>query len=499
MNSGFLDGLADRRRRSATIDRRGSTSAGSGARTVTYKLRDWLFSRQRYWGEPFPVLHLEDGSVEARARARRCPLALPELDDFKPDAASCEPPLARAREWLETTDPATGAPGAPRHATRCRSGPGAAGTTCASRSAERRARRSRREAERYWMPVDLYVGGAEHAVLHLLYARFWHKVLYDLGLVHTTEPFQKLREPGHDPRRTATATSTTTSRTRAAGAPRRYPAPRRARRGRAHASRSPTGASREGALGADRRRCAGGPDGSASHAELADLELEEVIEKMSKSRGNVVNPDDVIAEFGADSMRLYEMFIGPLDKGAPWSTEGIPGVARFLQRAWRLLVRRGRRGRAARGARRRRGHAGAGASASRRRSQGVTRRPRGDALQHRDLEADGLRARHREGRADRRATRPRRSCCCSRRCAPHLAEELWQQLGHGDSIAYAPWPVADPALLVADTRHARGAGERQAARRDRGAGRRRRRQRSAPPRSRARTSSVTSKARRPAR
>ena len=191
------------------------------------------------------------------------------------------------------------------------------------------------EAERYWMPVDLYVGGAEHAVLHLLYARFWHKVLYDLGLVHTKEPFQKLLNPGMVLGYSYRYYDDNLSDDPAAP-PRCHRELRGAHRGRALRPRRDRRRA-QGALAARGGGALGRRSGRPLHPQIEGLVLEQVTEKMSKSRGNVVNPDDVIARWGCDSMRLYEMFMGPLDKGAPWSDESIPGLYRFLQRAWRLV------------------------------------------------------------------------------------------------------------------------------------------------------------------
>ena len=232
---------------------------GLGERAVNYKLRDWLFSRQRYWGEPIPIVHCPAcGTVPVLES--QLPLLLPDMKDFKP-TGTVEPPLAKATDWVKTNCP------------KCR-GQAQRETNTMPQWAgscwyylRYLDPRNDRQAwdptkERYWMPVDLYVGGAEHAVLHLLYARFWHKVLFDLKLVSTPEPFQKLVNQG--------------------------------------------------------------------------LILGEDGEKMSKSRGNVVNPDEVIAQHGADAFRLYEMFLGPLEAVKPWSTRSIEGVDRFLQRVWRL-------------------------------------------------------------------------------------------------------------------------------------------------------------------
>jgi leucyl-tRNA synthetase len=299
------------------------------------------------------------------------------------------------------------------------------------------------EAERYWMPVDLYVGGAEHAVLHLLYSRFWHKVLYDLGYVSTKEPFQRLLNPGMIQGKSYRYWSDDVS-----GDPnalvRRYSA-----RDVRYEGETPVVAATGQEL-AERwvePRDVRWVDGRPMHTDL-DLELEEVIEKMSKSRGNVVNPDEVIAEYGADAMRLYEMFLGPLAKGAPWSTDNIAGVHRFLQRAWRLLVEEDESGE------RLRAFAdGPGTPAQQRLlAQTIERVTRDvEALDFntaisalmvlvRDVEKDGPVPRAIAGRF----------VLLLSPFAPHLAEELWQRLGHTRSLAYEPWPEADPALLAED-------------------------------------------------
>jgi leucyl-tRNA synthetase len=266
VQSGFLDGLstADAKERIiAWLEEQ-----GSGERKINYKLRDWLFSRQRYWGEPFPILW-RDGKHELLPVAE-LPLEPPPLADFKPTGTG-EPPLARAVDWVRYSDAAT---------RETNTMPQWAGSCwyylryCDPHNTERFTGQA---AERYWMDsgqpggVDLYVGGTEHAVLHLLYARFWHKVLHDRGLVSTPEPFQRLVNQGT-------------------------------------------------ILGEDGQ-------------------------KMSKSRGNVVNPDEVIADYGADSLRLYEMFMGPLEQTKPWSMTGVQGVHRFLARVWRLVMEEDQEGR----------------------------------------------------------------------------------------------------------------------------------------------------------
>jgi len=415
---------------------------GHGSGTVTYKLRDWLFSRQRYWGEPFPVLHTEDG-VKLVAESE-LPLLLPELDDFRP-AGERETPLERAREWIETTDPATGKP-ARRDRNTMPQWAGSCWYFLRFVDPKNETAPFSPEAERYWMPVDLYVGGAEHAVLHLLYARFWHKVLYDLGLVHTKEPFQRLVNQGmilgvsyrhYDDDVADEAT----------------PGVRRFSFREVRSEGEATVAIADGRLVKARwvapEKVRPGGDGSAWHAEIEGLELEPVVEKMSKSRGNVVNPDDVVAEHGADAMRLYEMFLGPIDQSAPWTIEGILGVARLLSRVWRMLVDDDRPGEPIRTL-----PDGAGTAEQQRllatTIQGVTE----------DVEAMRFNTAIAKlmvfVRDVAREAPPARGAAESfvkllSPFAPHIAEELWEKLGHAESIAYAPWPEADPAFLEADT------------------------------------------------
>ncbi|MEN8158660.1 MAG: leucine--tRNA ligase [Myxococcota bacterium] len=441
VNSGFLDGLATAEAKRRMNDWLEQNAKGEHA--ITYKLRDWLFSRQRYWGEPFPVLHLEDGTTKL-VPDDALPVLLPELDDFRP-SGEFETPLSRVPDWIQTTDPESG-----RAARRDpNTMPQWAGSCwyylrfCDPRNPSAPLSE---EAERYWMPVDLYVGGAEHAVLHLLYARFWHKVLYDAGLVHTKEPFQKLLNPGmilgytyrywddnvgDDP--DATAHCYPSSAVRVEGE---------------RAIAVATGQEVK-ARWLKRERVRFEADGTPLHPEIDDLPLEEVIEKMSKSRGNVISPDDVIAEFGADSMRLYELFMGPLEKGAPWATDGIPGCFRFLQRAWRLFVDDEAGGEPTREL-----PPGAGsedqARLTARTVAGVTADM--EAIQPntaiaklmvfaRDVAKDAPLPRE-AGEAFLRMLAP---------FAPHLAEELWSRLGHEESVALAAWPEADASLLVEDT------------------------------------------------
>ena len=230
-----------------------------GESAVEYKLRDWLFSRQRYWGEPFPIIHV-DGEHKAIPEDE-LPLLLPKIEQYVPTGTH-ESPLSAIGEWVNTTDPETGSP-ARRETNTMPQWAGSCWYYLRFLDPNNEDRPWDADVEKYWMPVDLYVGGVEHAVLHLLYSRFWHHVLHDLGLVSTREPYKKLFNQG----------------------------------------------------------MIQGKDG----------------QKMSKSRGNVINPDDVIEEYGADSMRLYEMFMGPLDKSKPWSTKGLQGCARFAEKIWRIF------------------------------------------------------------------------------------------------------------------------------------------------------------------
>ncbi|MEZ4280271.1 MAG: leucine--tRNA ligase [Myxococcota bacterium] len=439
--SGFLDGLETEAAKRKMIEWLESKGLGRG--TVTYKLRDWLFSRQRYWGEPFPVVHGPDGDTQLIPESE-LPLLLPELDDFKPKGEGFEAPLARVPEWIETTD-AKGrrvlrdANTMPQWAGSCWYflrfvDPGNDSAPWSM------------EAERYWMPVDLYIGGAEHAVLHLLYSRFWHKVFYDLGLVHTKEPFQKLVNQGMILGESFRYYDDDVGDSAAPGSARRYASadvretddgPVAKADGRAlkarwlHLSKV--------VLDADR---------NAWHPDDPALPLERVVEKMSKSKGNVVNPDDVIREHGADAMRLYEMFIGPLEKAAPWSTEGILGIARFLQRAWRLF-----HDDAPDGERFRAPEAGEGSLEQRRLTAGTIAGVTDDLEAMRfNTAISKLMVFARDITKD--APLPRASAeafvLLLSPMAPHVAEEIWQLLGNRESLAYAPWPVADPALLVSD-------------------------------------------------
>ncbi len=259
INSGFLDGLYKDEAIAKMID--WLEKNNKGARKTTYRLRDWLFSRQRYWGEPIPIIHMEDGSMKP-VPENELPLELPITNEIRPSGTG-ESPLANIEDWVNVVDPETGMKGR-RETNTMPQWAGSCWYYLRYIDPKNKEELADPEKLKKWLPVDVYIGGAEHAVLHLLYARFWHKVLYDLGMVPTKEPFQKLFNQG--------------------------------------------------------------------------MILGENNEKMSKSKGNVVNPDDIVKSHGADTLRVYEMFMGPLDAAIAWSEDGLDGSRRFLDRVWRLFV-----------------------------------------------------------------------------------------------------------------------------------------------------------------
>ena len=342
-------------------------STGKGHVTVNYKLRDWLFSRQRYWGEPIPILH--DGNDVIPLSDSDLPLTLPVLERIKPSGTG-ESPLANAKEWLNVVDPSSGKVYV-RETNTMPQWAGSCWYYLRFIDPHNDDQAWDLEKEKYWMPVDLYVGGAEHAVLHLLYARFWHKVLFDLGYVSTREPFQKLVNQGM-------------------------------------------------ILGMDG-------------------------EKMSKSRGNVINPDEVVGQYGADTMRLYEMFMGPLERSKPWNTSGIEGVYRFLNRLWRRFIN----------------------------DEGIVielsdTTPTNETLimMHASIKKVGNDL---EGLAFNTGISqlmvfsnhlrslevvPRQALevflMLLNPFSPHIAEEMWSLMGHDDELVYADWPEYDEQLLVKD-------------------------------------------------
>ncbi|MCQ2377845.1 MAG: leucine--tRNA ligase [Victivallaceae bacterium] len=397
MNSANADGL-DLNGSSVEKSKPAATewlaARGLGRKAVKYKLRDWLFSRQRYWGEPFPIIHYEDGSIELVDESE-LPVSLPEMSDFKPTGDG-EPPLARSREFTEYVNPRDGRRGRretntmPQWAGSCwyylryidPLNPDAAWDPA---------------KERYWMPVDLYVGGAEHAVLHLLYARFWHKVLFDLGLVSTPEPFKKLVNQGmilgisyKDSRGVLVPTD--------------------------QVDFTPGGPVRK-------------DDGE---------KLVEFPAKMSKSLRNVVNPDDVIAQYGADGMRLYEMFMGPLEATKPWNTAGVEGVFRFLKRAYRVFREIPVTEQKVSGELERLCHASI--------------RKVGEDIEHFGFNTAISQLMVLLNEMAKQSALPRDAAenfvLLLAPFAPHFAEELWEFLGHGESLAYAPWPEYDETKLA---------------------------------------------------
>jgi leucyl-tRNA synthetase len=334
--------------------------SGHGRAASTTRLRDWIFSRQRYWGEPIPVLHGESGEIVPLPDSE-LPLVLPEMEDFSPTGRP-EPMLAKAKSWMEIIDPRTGK----RWLRETNTMPQWAGSCwyylryIDPSNPERPFDPAK---ERAWMPVDVYIGGAEHAVLHLLYARFWHKVLYDLGWVSTPEPFRKLMNQG--------------------------------------------------------------------------MILGEDGDKMSKARGNVINPDDVVRENGADGLRLYEMFMGPLEVDKPWSTKGIQGISRFLDRAWRAAQFAEPEGDPHERARHR---------TIRKVTDDIEKVRLNTAIAALMEFVNVLTRAERASPEDKRVL-----ALLISPFAPHLGEELWERLGHDRSLAYEPWPEFDAGLAADET------------------------------------------------
>ncbi|KAG6501475.1 hypothetical protein ZIOFF_041356 [Zingiber officinale] len=289
---------------------------GYGKKKVNYKLRDWLFARQRYWGEPFPVIYLDDSGEVVPLPEKELPVVLPELDDFNPTGTG-EPPLAKATSWVNTADPISGRP-ARRETNTMPQWAGSCWYYLRFMDPKNSKALVDKDKERYWGPVDIYVGGAEHSVLHLLYARFWHKLLYDIGVVSSKEPFKCLINQGlilgeveytalRDPQGNLVSADSTVIRDNYYQE--KVPAEKVSKVGDFYVIK-----------------------------DDPSIRLIARAYKMSKSRGNVINPDDVVSEYGADSLRLYEMFMGPLRDSKTWSTGGIEGVHRFLARIWRLIV-----------------------------------------------------------------------------------------------------------------------------------------------------------------
>ncbi|HDJ5836254.1 TPA: leucine--tRNA ligase [Staphylococcus aureus] len=366
INSGELDGLENEAAITKAIQL--LEQKGAGEKKVNYKLRDWLFSRQRYWGEPIPVIHWEYGTMTT-VPEEELPLLLPETDEIKPSGTG-ESPLANIDSFVNVVDEKTGMKGR-RETNTMPQWAGSCWYYLRYIDPKNENMLADPEKLKHWLPVDLYIGGVEHAVLHLLYARFWHKVLYDLAIVPTKEPFQKLFNQG--------------------------------------------------------------------------MILGEGNEKMSKSKGNVINPDDIVQSHGADTLRLYEMFMGPLDAAIAWSEKGLDGSRRFLDRVWRLMVNED-------------GTLSSKIVTTNNKSLDKVYNQTVKKVTE-DFETLGFNTAisqlmvfinecykvdevykpYIEGFVKMLAP-----------IAPHIGEELWSKLGHEESITYQPWPTYDEALLVDD-------------------------------------------------
>ncbi|MBE6185502.1 leucine--tRNA ligase [Heyndrickxia ginsengihumi] len=366
VNSGFLDGL-DKSTAIANMIK-WLEEKGIGQKKTTYRLRDWLFSRQRYWGEPIPVIHWEDGTTTA-VPDEELPLTLPKTTEIKPSGTG-ESPLANIEDWVNVVDPATGKKGR-RETNTMPQWAGSCWYFLRYVDPHNEEALADFEKLKKWLPVDVYIGGAEHAVLHLLYARFWHKFLYDIGVVPTKEPFQKLFNQG--------------------------------------------------------------------------MILGENNEKMSKSKGNVVNPDEIVETHGADTLRLYEMFMGPLDASIAWSTNGLDGSRRFLDRIWRLFV-----------------------DDNGELSSKIQDQPNRalEKVYHQTVKkvTEDLEALHFNtaisqmmvfiNEAYKAEILPKEYAegfikMIAPIC-PHISEELWQKMGHDNTITYEAWPSFDETKLVDD-------------------------------------------------
>jgi len=369
---------------------------GIGKATINFRLRDWLFSRQRYWGEPFPVIHWEDGEVTLVEE--NLPVELPAMEKYEPGEGG-ESPLANATDWLYVTDK-NGRKGR-RETNTMPQWAGSCWYYLRYIDPKNDESIFDKKLENYWMPVDLYVGGAEHAVLHLLYSRFWHKVLFDLGIVSTSEPFQKLFNQGMI---------------------------------LAFAYQTATGAKVASDLVEEK-------EGKYFHTETGE-ELSQIVAKMSKSLKNVVNPDDVVAKFGADSLRLYEMFMGPLDDTKPWAENGVKGVFGFLNRASRFF--------------------GTPENIVDEADDKETLKLLHQTISKVAFDIENMKFNTgisalmifnnlamKKGKVSKQTAETFAKILSP--YAPHLAEELWQLYGNPETLAFAPWPEVDQAMLTEDT------------------------------------------------
>ncbi len=397
-------------------------SKGLGKKSINYKLRDWLFSRQRYWGEPFPIIHV-DGEAKPLPEDV-LPITLPEVERYEPTGTG-ESPLAIISEWVNTTDPETGRP-AKRETNTMPQWAGSCWYYLRYIDPNYELGPVDPEKEKYWMPVDLYVGGAEHAVLHLLYARFWHKVLYDCGVVSTKEPFHRLVNQGMILGEVE------------------YTAHKDANGDWVSWTEDlPEGHSR---IKLDLNEVE--KKGERFYVKETDAAVDARSYKMSKSRGNVINPDDVIVKYGADSLRLYEMFMGPLEQVKPWSMHGVEGVYRFLNRVWRVFID----------------------EATGELSTDINDvEPTRDQLKvlHETIkkvtdDIEGMRYNTAisalmimNNEVMKWEVKPQSILqtftllLCP--FAPHMAEELWHRLGGSDTLAFEKWPSWDEKWLVSDS------------------------------------------------
>ena len=405
VNSGFLNGLAGAAAKEKMIA--WLEAENRGTREVNYRLRDWLFSRQRYWGEPFPLAYLEDGTI-VQLPDETLPIELPPVDAYKPTADG-KPPLARAEaDWLTVTLPDGRT--ATRETNIMPQWAGSCWYYLRFLDPHNTEAPFDTALERYWMPVDIYMGGAEHAVLHLLYARFWHKVLYDCGLVSTQEPFQGLVNQG---------TILAESYQDAAG---KYYYPHEVER-----------------------------NGDAAAAKTSGEPLQVQMEKMSKSRFNVINPNDVIENYGADALRLYLLFIGPVTASTPWQDSGVEGVYRFLQRVWRLAI-----------------DEESGALSARLTDAPGTSAPDLWRALHETIkqvteDTDSIDKMNTAisqmmifvNTATQASALPKETLKTFLQLlspyAPHLAQELWHRLGEPGFIAQTQWPTYDETVLTTAT------------------------------------------------
>ena len=418
INSGEFDGMALEEMKPAIID--WLEAKGVGERKVNFKLRDWLFSRQRYWGEPFPVLHIlgDDGEPTGEivpVPTDDLPVELPHVDEYKPTATG-EPPLARATDWLRTTAP-DGRP-ALRETNTMPQWAGSCWYYLRYMDPHNTAEPFSQERVAYWRDVDLYIGGVEHAVLHLLYARFWHKVLYDVGLVPTKEPFKRLFNQGMILANTYREES-----------------------GKYHHPDDVVQRPGEKAT----LTSAWNQQPVATDYFIGDTPVEEKSGKMGKSLNNSVDPLDIVARYGADTLRLYEMFMGPLEQTKIWNTNGCEGVYRFLSRVWRLFVDTDTGALQPFADETPREVRKALHTAIKEATQGIEEL-RVNTPIAKMMELVNTCSGTQMARED-----AERFVLILSPYAPHLAEELWSLMGHDTTLSYEPWPAFDEAAMVEDT------------------------------------------------